>query len=84
MSKSTPDLSKIEAGEPFELARTRLVERLRERAAECKLTHGQIAELTGFQRQNVTRVLGGKYPPTIDTFLKIADAVGLKVSLLEK
>jgi transcriptional regulator with XRE-family HTH domain len=54
---------------------------LRNTAKDKGITHNQIAERTGFQVSNVTRMLGGKYPPNLDNFLKLAEAIGVRLEL---
>lgn len=48
------------------------------------ITHQQIADLTGFERSSVTRMLSGKFSPSLANFLKIIDAVGLMIYLQDK
>lgn len=81
MPKFIPDLSKIEAGEPFELARKSLVEHVRQFAEGKNITHREIAEGIGMKRSSVSRVLSHKFPPTLDTMIKITDFLGLKVTV---
>lgn len=81
MPKFTPDLSKIEAGEPYELARKSLVEHVRQFAKHKGVSQDEIAQSTGLHRSNVNRVLSGRYSPELDTFLKIAESLGLKIKI---
>lgn len=81
MPKFTPDLSKIEAGEPHELARKTLVEHVRQYAKHKGFSQDEIATRAGLHRSNVNRVLSGRYSPEMDTFIKIAEAVGLKLHI---
>ena len=49
---------------------------LKETACEKGITQEQIAADTGFTQSNVSRVFSLRYKPTLDTFLRIAQAVG--------
>lgn len=81
MPKFTPDLSKIEAGEPYELARKLLVEHVRQAADAKNITHREIADAIGMKRSSVSRVLSHKFPPTLDTFLKVTGYLGLELKI---
>lgn len=78
----TTELSKITAGE-FELARKSLLDEVRVAAQKRKITQEQIAERTGLHRSNISRIFSGRYSPELDTFLKIAAAVGLRLRILK-
>lgn len=55
-----------------------------EEAKDKNITHEQIAEITGFDRSNVTRMLNGKYSPTLDNFIRLAEAVNVYFFLESK
>jgi len=74
MPKSTPI---INASEPH--ARQCLIESVRQFAKDNGITQKMIAERSGLKQANISRVLTGKYSPTLDVFLKITKAVGLDV-----
>ena len=63
--------------------RDRLLAYLREQVITSNLTHQQIADQTGFIQQNISRMLHGKYSPTVDNFIKLANAVGFSVELVK-
>ena len=48
------------------------------------ITHQQIAGLTGFERSSVTRMLSGRFSPSLANFLKIINAAGLMIYLQDK
>lgn len=77
------ELSNIPAGEPIELARKSLIDEIRRHAAERGITQSEIADRTGLRQSNVSRVFAGKYPPTLDTLIKIAKALDLSVIVTE-
>lgn len=48
------------------------------------VSHQQIADATGLQKSNVTRIFGRKYCPTLKNFLAIATAVGVNFFFEDK
>lgn len=52
---------------------------VRERMKEQGITHERLAELTGIQRPNVTRLLTGQSGTIPDNWQKVLDALGLKL-----
>lgn len=57
-------------------------DKLRAAAAVRRLTHDQIAEISGVSRPNITQVLNGKQEPRLSTLKAIADALGLQMAEL--
>ena len=53
------------------------LDRVKKRAESSGITHQQIADVTGFKRSNISRVLDGRYKPRLDVVLKIAAACGI-------
>lgn len=70
--------------EIFKEARRMLLEFVRETAKEKKITHEQLASMTGFTSSNVSRMLMGRYAPSLDNFLRLADAVGVNFFIESK
>lgn len=60
-----------------------LLQKLADIAKQRNITHDVIAERTGFMRNNVSRMLAGKYPPSLDNFLMLCDAIGVELSKLD-
>lgn len=54
---------------------------VRQTAIDKGITDQQIADATGFLQPNVNRMLNGKYVPRLDNFVKLCEAVGIKVVL---
>lgn len=54
---------------------------LKEVALEKKITQELISDRTGLIQSNVSRIFALKYRPTLDTYLKIADAIGLRIRI---
>lgn len=65
-------------------ARRMLCRYLFDTAKEKKITQAMIAERTGFTSANVSRMLSGKYPPTLDNFIKLADAIQAYIFVIDK
>ena len=53
-------------------------------ATSRNITHAQIANKTGHLQQNVSRMLAAKNSPSLDNFLKLCDAVGVHVFVIDK
>jgi transcriptional regulator with XRE-family HTH domain len=52
---------------------------LKEAAQRRGLTHQDISDKTGIDRQQITRYLNAQKTPTIASFFKLADAVGVRL-----
>lgn len=61
-----------------------LIADLRDAAAQRDLTGAEIARRVEMKQENVARVFGGKYPPSLETIVRIADAIGLKIEFVPK
>ncbi len=57
---------------------------VRERMKERGVTHEKLAELTGIQRPNVTRLLTGQSGTIPDNWQKVLDALGLELVARER
>lgn len=62
--------------EKYKTARHMLCRYLFDQAREKGITQEVIAQRTGFTRNNVSRMLSGKYSPSLDNFLRLSEAVG--------
>jgi len=65
-------------------ARKLLLSHLWNVAQEQGMTQLDISELTGFSPNSVSRMLSGKFPPTLDSLLKLCDAIGVYIFLESK
>lgn len=65
-------------------ARILLCEYLRKTAIEKGIYQEEIANKTGFTQSNVSRMLSGKYPPSLDNFIKLAEAIGVYFFIIDK
>lgn len=61
-----------------------LVQLLKEIADEKGITQREIAEVTGYQESNVSRIFSLRYTPRLDVFLNIAKAVGVNFFIEDK
>ena len=64
--------------------RVQLCKQLHEFATKKGITHEVISEKTGLQRSNVTRMLTGKYTPTLDNFLLLLEALDIFINFEAK
>jgi transcriptional regulator with XRE-family HTH domain len=65
-------------------ARRMLLAYLNELAKEKKLSTYKIAEMTGITQSNVYRILNGRYPPTLDTFLLLCQKLDCYIFIVDK
>lgn len=70
--------------EKYKEARKMLLEYIRELAKEKGITHLEIAEKTGFTANNVSRMLQGRYSPSLDNFMRLAEAVDCYIFIIDK
>jgi transcriptional regulator with XRE-family HTH domain len=54
---------------------------LKSQAKEKAISESEISRRTGLQQQNVNRLFIGKYLPSLDNFLKIGEAIGVRLEL---
>jgi predicted XRE-type DNA-binding protein len=65
----------------IENIRRTLMGQIGEHIEKNNISQGQIAEKTGFIQSNISRMLSGKYPPTLDNLIALCNAVGLKIEV---
>lgn len=65
--------------EKYKEARRVIMDYLRHQAKVKGLTHAAIAEMTGFKSNNVSRMLAGQYSPSLDNLIRLAEAIGHQV-----
>ncbi|HAN78652.1 MAG TPA: hypothetical protein DCQ31_13260 [Bacteroidales bacterium] len=75
--------NRINEGVIFE-AQKMLLKYIADTAAEKGITQEQIAEFTGLKQSNVSRMLAGRYSPSLRNFLKIAQAVNCFIFIADK
>lgn len=65
-------------------ARVMLLADLKQLSIEKGLSTYKLAELTGITQANVHRIINGKYPPTLDTFLNLCQSLDCYVFIINK
>jgi len=65
-------------------ARQELLGQVKGMANAKGITQADIARTIGLKPSNVSRMLEGKHSCTIDTLMKVVDAIGAKVTLTDK
>lgn len=68
----------------IETARKMLLDHVREVAEANGLSQQDLADKAGFERANVSRMLSGKFPPTLDNFIKLCEAAGCYLFIIDK
>jgi transcriptional regulator with XRE-family HTH domain len=68
----------------YKEARKMLCNYLHDLAKEKGITQEQIANKTGFTRNNVNRMLSGRYSPTLDNFIRLAEAIDTYFFVIDK
>ena len=68
----------------FSLQSAIIMKLIGEIAKDKGFTHQDIADATGFERTNVSRMFNGKYSPSLANFLKIINAINLMVLFQDK
>lgn len=62
----------------------REIAKLKQATIDKGITYQAIADKTGWTQPNVSRILNGKYIPRYDSLLKLAAAIGAKVTIMIK
>jgi len=70
--------------EHYKQIRKSLMNYLRDLAKDKGVLQETIADKTGFTSNNVSRMLSGRYPPTLDNLIRLADAIGYDVAFVNK
>jgi len=58
-----------------------IIEAMRARMKENKVTYPQLVELSGINLSNLNLIMTGKRVPRIDTLVTIAEALGMKIEI---
>lgn len=61
--------------------RLALIEQLIKCRKEKRITQADISNATGIQRPNISRLESGKYNPTLDMIVRVADSIGYEVEI---
>lgn len=65
----------------IEKMRQKLLDQIREHMEANNISQEEAAERSGFIQSNVSRMLAGKFPPTLDNLLILCVAVGLRLEV---
>ena len=61
--------------------REEVVRQLREVRKAEGMTQGHLAELVGTKKSNISRLESGRYNPSLDFLVKVADGLGKQISV---
>ena len=61
--------------------RESLVQQLKETRREIGMTQQELAELAGTKKSNISRLESGRYNPSLDFLIKIADGLGKQIEI---
>lgn len=70
--------------EKYKAARLMLCRYIKDLAKEKGVTQEEIAARTGFKQNNVSRMLSGDYSPSLDNFIRLAEAVDCFFFIIDK
>jgi len=70
--------------EKYKKARVLQLQYLSKLAKEKGITQDEIAEKTGFTRNNVCRMLSGRYSPSLDNFMRLCEAINCYLFIIDK
>lgn len=63
------------------LPRYEVVEELKQARREQHMTQEALAELVGTKKSNISRFESGKYNPSLDFLIKVADCLGKRIRI---
>ena len=63
--------------------RTRLMQYLKQLFQSHNITQDEAAEETGFTQNNISRMLSGKYSPSLDNLVRLAEVAGYDVAFVK-
>ena len=63
------------------IPRESLVKQIREARKEQGMTQQELAELAGTKKSNISRLESGRYNPSLDFLIKIADGLGKQIRI---
>ncbi len=71
---------RAEAGSP----RQSVVRQLKEVRKDQGMTQERLAELVGTKKSNISRLESGRYNPSLDFLVKVADGLGKQIQMKVK
>ncbi|MFA6973982.1 MAG: helix-turn-helix transcriptional regulator [Parcubacteria group bacterium] len=73
-----------DVAEKVKVMRAEYLQMLKQIAVDRGISQAAIAKHTGLKPSNVSRMLDGKYSCNLDNLIKVADAIGVKVTISNK
>ncbi len=61
-----------------------VVEQLKKARQEMNMTQQMLAERVGTQKSNISRLESGRYNPSLDFLIKVADCLDKQIQILVK
>jgi len=68
----------------IQTARKMLLDYLKDQIKEQKITQEYLSQKTGFTQSNISRMLSGKYPPSLDNFIQLCEAANCFIFIIDK
>lgn len=65
----------------IEAARKKILQQISDHMVAHNITQEDAANKSGFVQSNVSRMLAGKFSPSLDNLITLCDAVGMKVEV---
>ncbi len=62
-------------------ARKSVAAQMKDARKSRSMTQQELADLTGTKKSNISRMESGKYNPTLDFMVKVADGMGKTISI---
>ncbi len=62
-------------------AREQVASQVKEARKEVHLTQQNLADLTGTQKSNISRMESGRYNPSLDFLVKVASSLGKELTI---
>ena len=63
------------------IARTSIAKQLKDARKSMNLTQEVLADMVGTQKSNISRMESGKYNPTLDFLVKVANSMGKEINI---
>ena len=63
------------------IAREQVASQVKEARKEVHLTQQNLADLTGTQKSNISRMESGRYNPSLDFLVKVASSLGKELTI---
>ncbi len=61
-----------------------LIDELKKKVEEKKITRDYLEQATGFKQSNISRIFSKKYGISLPNFIKLCEAVGVRLIIIDK